>query len=63
MEAYRKAIEIKPDYVQAHLRLAYALLRQSDFAGARQSFEQVLALEPDSKDAEQIRAMVSGLPQ
>ena len=63
VEAFRKAVEIKPDYVSAHRHLAYALLRQGDLKGARHSFEQVLALEPDAKDAEQIRAMVSGLPQ
>lgn len=63
VEAFRKAVEIKPDYVPAHRHLAYALLRQGDLKGARLSFEQVLALEPDAKDADQIRAMVSGLPQ
>jgi tetratricopeptide (TPR) repeat protein len=63
VEAFRKAVQIKPDYVPAHRHLAYALLRQGDLKGARQSFEQVLSLDPDARDAEQIRSMVSGLPQ
>ena len=63
VQAFRKAVEIKPDYVPAHLHLAYALLRQGDLTGARASFEQVLSLDPNARDAEQIRAMVSGLPQ
>ena len=63
VEAFRKAVEIKPDYVPAHRHLAYALLRQGDLKGARVSFEQVLVLEPDAKDADEIRAMVRSFPQ
>ena len=63
IEAYRKAIEIKPDYAKARLALAYALLRTGDQVGAREQFEAFVELAPESGEAAQIRGLISALPQ
>ncbi len=43
----RKAIELKPEYPQAHFALAHILESRSDYQGALQELEQVAALNPD----------------
>ena len=62
MEAFRKAIEVKPDYALAHRHLAYALLRAGDMAGAKKSFRKYLELAPKAPDAAEIRQTVESLP-
>lgn len=62
IEAFRKAIEIKPDYAVAHKHLAYALLRQGDMNGAKRSFERYLELAPRAPDAAEIRGVIKSLP-
>ena len=42
----RKAIEIKPDFVEAHQALADALDRQGDSVGAEKEFEIIRQLQP-----------------
>jgi tetratricopeptide (TPR) repeat protein len=61
VEAFRKSIEIKPDYAVAHRHLAYALLRTGDMAGAKAELEKYLELAPDAKDAAEIRETVKSL--
>ncbi len=61
ISAFRKAIEIKPDYLQAHKQLAFALLGVGDRTGARQSLERYVELAPDAPDAQQIRSMIATL--
>jgi tetratricopeptide (TPR) repeat protein len=63
LEAFRKSVEIKPDFAKGHLRLAYAQLRSGDLPGARGSFERYLELAPDAPDSGEVRSMVSALPQ
>jgi tetratricopeptide (TPR) repeat protein len=63
IDAYRKAVEIKPDYSQAYKRLGYILLRVGDLKGCRQALEKYVELEPNAADAAQIKGMVSSLPQ
>jgi tetratricopeptide (TPR) repeat protein len=63
LEAFRKSVEIKPDFAKGHLRLAYAQLRSGDLSGARGSFERYLELAPDAPDSGEVRSMVSALPQ
>ena len=63
LEAFRKAVEIKPDYAKAHRHLAYALLRSGDLAGARKELELYLEFQPDAGDAGEVRALVSSLPK
>jgi tetratricopeptide (TPR) repeat protein len=61
IDAYRKAIEIKPDYAAAHRQLGYALLRAGDLDGAREAFSAYLQLAPDAPDAADIRAVRDSL--
>jgi uncharacterized lipoprotein YddW (UPF0748 family) len=42
----KKAIELDPDYTEAHFRLGRVYLREKNYATARQEFEQTLKLDP-----------------
>jgi Flp pilus assembly protein TadD len=59
--AFRRAVELKPDYVQAHKQLGFALLGTGDRAGARAELEQYVRLAPNASDAAQIQAMLKSL--
>jgi Flp pilus assembly protein TadD len=59
--AFRKAVELKPDYAQAHKQLAFALLGVGDRAGAKAALESYVELAPDAPDAAQMRAMINTL--
>ncbi len=61
--AFRKAVEIKPDYAEAWRRLAFASLRVGDMAGARRGLEKYLELAPDAADAGQVQGMLKALPK
>jgi Flp pilus assembly protein TadD len=61
--AFRKAVEIKPDYAQAHKQLAFALLGVGDRAGARGALEQYVKLEPNAPDAGQMQGIIKTLSQ
>lgn len=61
-DAFRKAIEIKPDYALAYRHLGYTLLRSGDLPGAKKAFQKYLELEPKAADAGEIRATVKSLP-
>ena len=57
---YRRALEIRPDYADAHFNLASALERAGDAPGARRHWLRYLELDPDSRWAEIARGWVSG---
>jgi len=59
--AFRKAIEINPNYSQAHKQLAFALLGMGDRSGAKGSLEQYVKISPDAADAAQIQRMIETL--
>jgi cytochrome c-type biogenesis protein CcmH/NrfG len=61
ISAFRKAIELKPDYVQAHKQLAFALLGVGDRAGARKALEEYVRLAPDAPDAQQMRNLIESM--
>jgi tetratricopeptide (TPR) repeat protein len=61
--AFRKAVEIKPDYAEAWRRLAFASLRTGDMAGAREGLEKYIELSPDAADAAQVQGMLKALPK
>lgn len=61
IEAFRKAIEIKPDYAKAHRHLGFALLRTGDLPAARKALQEYLDLAPNASDAPEIRATVKEL--
>ena len=62
MGEYRRALELKADYAEAHLNLALALLRLGRREAARESLERYLALVPESArltQADQIRRILA----
>jgi Flp pilus assembly protein TadD len=63
VEAFRKAVEIKPDYAAAYKQLAYALLSAGELEQARSAMEKFVELEPDSADAKNFREVLKGLPK
>ncbi len=61
IEAFRKAIELKPKYAIAHRDLGFALLRIGDLKGASQEFQKYVDLDPHANDAAEIKATVKSL--
>jgi Flp pilus assembly protein TadD len=61
ISAFRKAVEIKPDYAQAYKQLAFALLGVGDRQGAGESLAQYVKLAPDAADAAQMQKLVETL--
>jgi Flp pilus assembly protein TadD len=61
IEAFRKAIELKPDYAIAHRDLGFALLRTGDLIGASKEFQKYVDLDPRAKDAAEIKATIKSL--
>jgi cytochrome c-type biogenesis protein CcmH/NrfG len=47
-EAYRKAIEIKPDHAEAALNLGVVLQESGDFDGAMHAYRDAYRLRPES---------------
>lgn len=48
IRAFRKAIELKPDYPEAHNNLAITLMSRKRFAEATTHFREALRLDPES---------------
>lgn len=63
IEAFEKAVEIKPDYARAWQELGYAQLRAGRLGPARAALERYLELAPKAPDAAEIRETVKGLPK
>ncbi len=61
IEAFRKAIELKPNYAIAHRDLGFALLRTGDLKGASQEFQKYVDLDPRAKDAAEIKDTIKSL--
>jgi Flp pilus assembly protein TadD len=51
IDAYHRAIALKPSFASAHVNLGIALAQQGDTAGARAEFETALNLNPDDANA------------
>ena len=61
IEAFRKAIELKPDYAIAHRDLGLALLRTGDLKAASKELQKYVDLDPRAKDAAEIKATIKSL--
>jgi Flp pilus assembly protein TadD len=61
IEAFRKAIDLKPDYAIAHRDLGFVLLRTGDLIGARKELQKYVDLDPRARDAADIKATVKSL--
>ena len=48
---YRRAAELDPGFLDAHMKLGEALLRVEDYQGAIHAFREVVSLDPDSDRA------------
>lgn len=49
---YKKAIELYPDYMQAHYSLGQANMKQGDRKGAAKHFKEVVRIAPDTEMAQ-----------
>lgn len=61
IEAFKRAVEIKPDYAPAYQQLGLALLGTGDQPGARAAIESYLKLKPKAPDAGQMQALIQAL--
>jgi tetratricopeptide (TPR) repeat protein len=60
-EAFRKAIELKPDYALAHRDLGFVLLRMGSLPEARKELQKYIDLDPQARDAADIKATLKSL--
>jgi len=63
IEAFRKAVSLKPDYAIAHRDLGFALLRTGDMLEARKELQKYVDLDPRARDAAEVQATVKSLAQ
>jgi len=61
IEAFRKAIELKPDYPLAHRDLGFAYLRAGSLGDARKELQKYVDLDPQARDAADIKATIKSL--
>jgi Flp pilus assembly protein TadD len=61
IDAFRRAIELKPDYGEAHKQLAFALLGTGDRSGAKSELEAYVKLAPDAPDSRQLQSLIDSL--
>ena len=59
---YQRAADLKTDWADPHLRMGYAHLNTGDMEAARASFEKVVALAPDTPQAQAAQAALDTLP-
>lgn len=61
VEAFRKAIELKPDYAEAHKQLAFALLGSGDRAAAKAELQAYVKYAPEAADAAQMKSLADAM--
>jgi tetratricopeptide (TPR) repeat protein len=61
--AFKDALKINPDFVNAHYGLAGAYLRQNQQAGALEEFQKVIELDPDSMEAKYSQTTIQKIAQ
>ncbi len=63
IEAFRKALEIKPDYARAALELTFAPVGAGDKDGARSVLEDCLQANPGAPEAAQMQGLLKSFPK
>lgn len=61
IEAFRKSIQLKPDYALAHRDLGFVYLRMGDMIEARKELQKYVDLDPKARDAADIKATIKSL--
>jgi len=61
--AFKNALKINPDFVNAHYGLAGAYLQQNNQDGALEELKKVIELAPDSKEAQYAQDIVQQIAQ
>jgi tetratricopeptide (TPR) repeat protein len=61
IEAFRKALELKPDYARAAQELAFALIGLGDKDGARAVLQAFVENSPDSPDTPRMKSLLQTL--
>ncbi len=61
IDAFRKAIQVKADYAEAHKQLAFALLGAGDHSGAKMELLAYVQHAPNAPDAEHMKNLADGL--
>jgi tetratricopeptide (TPR) repeat protein len=56
---YQLAIQIKPDWPDPYLRVAYAYLNKGDMAKAAENLEKFIKLEPASERTSQAKNILA----
>jgi len=54
-EQFREAVKAAPNYVSAWISLAATLASQSKYPEARQAIESALKIDPENRDAQELR--------
>jgi O-antigen ligase/Tfp pilus assembly protein PilF len=61
--AFKNALEINPDFINAHYGLAVAYLQQNKQAGALEELQKVIELAPNSREAKYARNIIQKITQ
>jgi len=61
IEYYTLAIQIKPEWPLAYLKMGYAYVNKGDYGQAITSFKKFLELAPENKEAERVRNLIPQL--
>jgi RNA polymerase subunit RPABC4/transcription elongation factor Spt4 len=61
--AYKKATEVNPDEISAFLFMGQLLLERERYAEAREAWERVVKIDPDSEEAEEARENLRSIEQ
>jgi Flp pilus assembly protein TadD len=60
-EAFRKSIELNPDYALAHRDLGFTLLRTGNLPEARKELQRYVDLDPRARDGAEIKDTIKSL--
>jgi Tfp pilus assembly protein PilF len=61
MAAYQRAIDIDANWAKPYFKMGLGKLQKADMPGALQMMEKVIAVEPNSAEAGQAKALIEQL--